>query len=699
MAESVVSSSDDEDFRWFPEPKKKPKISNTVSVSDLSFAVRGSMQAVQFRRPGPSLPWERGYAGRILNQRTSQSAWRFNFCAPAIPIIDAKVHTDKPAPYVFPAQTNMTARARIKTCKHFDSDDVLKSRALMKWRMILESDLEASEVGFQMLMLAESMSDADKIIALLNDVLALKATATLTKRVNAILGYVCWGRENSIFRPLLFEEPTVYSFLNYCRIVGCAPTKPKAFLQAVAFFGHAFGSGGARAIGDSSRIRGLADGEYLKKLPLKQARPLTVLEVRSLEHMVMDAEDVMDQVAAGQFVFNVLSCSRFSDPQWSESMAVEVDESFHGYIDMGTRKHKTATSVQKKTQFLPLVAPTFGLRKGSWAKSWLAARKATGLEVGSGPMLPAPSLKAMQWLSRPLTSAEGAQWLREILVLGGTPREAVSSVTTHSLKVTVLSWAAKFGTEISIRRQLGHHADPQLRSTLTYSRDAMSGPMLELEKILDAIRKGTFRPDMPRHQRFLTEESSRPVVITCPGQNSDGHDVPFDEVGPDFWEEVGQVEIEAEAPSREELVEFECDVEDKVDKEASIVGDTDSESDSDSSDSLSESCMPNPSSDEEAVCSMPDLAPIPHSNFDCIKFHVFQHRHSGILHVRGDEPHKFACKRLLNSFYHRIKSPLKFSWPNCLQCQSKISSTALQSEDLAAVANSEELPQQGTACR
>ena len=70
--------------------------------------------------------------------------------------------------------------------------------------------------------------------------------------------------------------------------------------------------------------------------------------------------------------------------------------------------------------------------------------------------------------------------------------------TAHSLKATALSWCAKFGIELGIRRLLGSHKKKGDKSALNYSRDALSAPLRDLDRVMAAIRCGAFRPDLGR---------------------------------------------------------------------------------------------------------------------------------------------------------------------------------------------------------
>ena len=80
--------------------------------------------------------------------------------------------------------------------------------------------------------------------------------------------------------------------------------------------------------------------------------------------------------------------------------------------------------------------------------------------------------------------------------------EDVKKFCSHSCKTTMLSWAAKAGLPMEDRRLLGGHSNPGEKMTLEYSRDALAGPLLRLEEVVRAVRKGEFRPDSTRSGRW-----------------------------------------------------------------------------------------------------------------------------------------------------------------------------------------------------
>ena len=89
---------------------------------------------------------------------------------------------------------------------------------------------------------------------------------------------------------------------------------------------------------------------------------------------------------------------------------------------------------------------------------------------------------------RPLSATEAGAWLRKLL--HGTKEQLQERrLSAHSMKATTLSYAAKFGLSAETRLQLAYHVGG-FKMLHTYSRDAAAQPLLELERVLHAIRDG-----------------------------------------------------------------------------------------------------------------------------------------------------------------------------------------------------------------
>eukprot|EP00971_Amphidinium_carterae_P338550 6475942-Amphidinium_carterae.1 len=104
--------------------------------------------------------------------------------------------------------------------------------------------------------------------------------------------------------------------------------------------------------------------------------------------------------------------------------------------------------------------------------------------------------------SEPLSSTHATRWLKEILCAGGEALPDVAGISTHSLKCTLLSWAAKYGLDRETRQILGYHMVSGSRSALHYSRDEQASPLRHLLRVVNAVAYGNFHPDAGRSGMF-----------------------------------------------------------------------------------------------------------------------------------------------------------------------------------------------------
>ena len=123
--------------------------------------------------------------------------------------------------------------------------------------------------------------------------------------------------------------------------------------------------------------------------------------------------------------------------------------------------------------------------------------------------MPAPDQNGMA-TQRPLESGECGKWLRRLLgVESSTAPGQDRRVSSHSLKCTMLSYAAKRGLSVPDRLMLGYHSS-QMHMAMVYSRDGAAASLLLLEKLIDEIARGKFRPDSTRSGRLIDSPSEKP---------------------------------------------------------------------------------------------------------------------------------------------------------------------------------------------
>ena len=119
-----------------------------------------------------------------------------------------------------------------------------------------------------------------------------------------------------------------------------------------------------------------------------------------------------------------------------------------------------------------------------------------------------------KWLKRTVDSQEASAWLTQLLRKRDPSMERV---TTHSLKHTPLGWLSKYGIYGETQTLLSHHSTGAL-STLDYSRDALSGPLRQFERLLKQIRLGAFSPDSTRSGYWIGRVGDLRDLSLLPGR-------------------------------------------------------------------------------------------------------------------------------------------------------------------------------------
>eukprot|EP00435_Cladocopium_sp_Y103_P050198 s108_g15.t1 len=426
--------------------------------------------------------------------------------------------------------------------------------ALKRWLVVIISFNRSTLVWRQ---LADEQDDVAKLVVL-SDLFRGKAPATLLKRARA-LEKLC-----SYFGIGAFpvSEGDLYRFFQYERSNGAPPSRLRSFIEAMSFCFHVLGMDELKDALNSKRLHGCA----VASVPhtISQASPLSVLELDKL-HAVLFESDGWDAVFSGCVLFVIYSRARWADAMHSASLLVDQDTSGDTwYLEAQCATHKTMHAAMYKHRMLPLVAPALGVVAQPWPDRWLQVRQTMGIKLPPRhALMPAPALDGTP-SRRPLSASEAGAWLRAILH-GSTAQLEDRKLTAHSMKSTMLSFAAKFGLSPETRLQLGYHTGG-FRMVHTYSRDAAAQPLLELERMLSAVRDKTFLPDCTRSGRFVeapkTTEPDRVSTMASDGQGprSSGGPVGGRQKGPvidltDAKVEVADSEVEAPSSSSDESEE------------------------------------------------------------------------------------------------------------------------------------------------
>ena len=381
-----------------------------------------------------------------------------------------------------------------------------RHQALLRWRLIVEEQLDSTNLGKQLQEAALGMKTDQYMQEMIEYAFADRATSTLTKRGTSLLKYLIWHRKAYGISGLPLLEKRVYEFMVEQKEAKCAPTSMSCFLSAVGFSKFVLDLQGSVEVLQSARIRGIAHSLYLTKRPLKQAKVFTAEQVKILEDLTRCALEPSDRVAAGFFCACLHTRACFSDLQFASIILCEGI----GYLEFGSCQVKTSKTKEAKTTLMPLVAPTLGLLSTPWAPVWIREREQQNLPCQACsfvlPMLGSNGA----WLDAPMDSRSATAWLKALLMGVGQTLEQVADLSTHSCKSTPLAWSARFGLSIETRQMLGHHVTADKVSALTYSRDAQALPLREYEKVLAAIRLGEFFPDSTRSGVFKKPKTSGP---------------------------------------------------------------------------------------------------------------------------------------------------------------------------------------------
>ena len=402
------------------------------------------------------------------------------------------------------AQKIATKKRRMMDVTIQDFDDRKLDEALRTWRGLVGEMGESSGL-FNQIMSCENGKVADRSF---NFAFFGKPASTLAERACSLRLYVRWAHASG-FKAFPLSEDVVFKYLDDLLMEGAPPTRAQSFTEALNFAKGYVGLQGVHDALSSRRVHGAVLASYARKDVRKQRSPLTKAEVVSLELFMTDdtsPDKERDGILAGFVLFCLYTRTRVGDAcRIGVELTVDLRPDGSGYINSGMLEHKTSSRVRAKIS-LPVGGAAVGVGGSSWASHWLALRARAGLNAATdGCLMPAPGYDG-SWSRKRITTHDTTVWLREILrVISGMEPARASSIGSHSLKATLLSWAAKFGIAPAARRKLGGHVKPKDVTLTTYSRDELAGPLRDLDQVLAAVRSGEFDPDSTRSGRFTRD--------------------------------------------------------------------------------------------------------------------------------------------------------------------------------------------------
>ena len=369
-----------------------------------------------------------------------------------------------------------------------------RAKIITAWNAALMTDPQCSIVGRQ---LAQAPSPEEQRESL-EWALISKRTATLAARLVPTVQYMRWARLSKLSVVWPPSEESAFRFLMHYAGKHQPLTRASRFMEMVRFWQHVLGAVCFKEITESRRLDGIAFQRTLSMGPRKQATPLATNHLEALEAAVFNRSlGNAELVLAGGALMMVALRSRFSDAQ----NIVKFSEDSGCIIAVPTQ---TKTSGRNPDRLeLVMAGPTMGVSGLDWLGSYIKLRIEIGIPLGIYPLVPAGEDGA--WKNTP-ARVQSFNWLLQELLWKLCPLSA-AGVSSHSLKATYLSMAAKFGLSPEVRAVLGYHLPAgATKSVKSYERDTLSGPVQALEDMLWHIRSGKFAPDAKRCDRFTNVE-------------------------------------------------------------------------------------------------------------------------------------------------------------------------------------------------
>ena len=548
-------SLQDDDSGYSPERVLCPSGDVSASV-DVDASLQSAWQSLQDR--GPQQIWEDGFWSQVFGNQSQA------FLAPAFTQFDrpmqigsfAEIPEDESS--VLGGRTLKKPRTAtdlflqvVKKGKQISWQDEREARrqcALKKWLELIYS----WKPDIKIRVWIDECVDLQSKLDMLEDVFAGKAPQTLMKRANSMTRFCKDAADMLVVFPC--TESEAYMLLYQDRINKGPASRRKAYLEAFAFCKFVLNVDEITPVLQSKRCFGTAVRN--EQEVLKQASPLLVCELVTLHGLTHDKSSLWDAVFAGAVLFVVYARARWSDAQHVEKIIADMDfeEDTIAFIEGRTSVHKSLNATAFKHRMLPLVAITDGVRVDKWAEDWLDCRRVLGIrDPPEHPLMPAPDETGAPTV-RPLDSSEAGEWSRAVLVKAGHTVEG-RKLTSHSLKATCLSFAAKRGFSQPDRLTLGYHAHQDMAHR--YARDAMSRPLQLLSDMMREIREGVFVPDNKRSGRLMPKGATEvgkgsslfPTPKQAPAPFSLVEDTASLDPLPAAQQEVPQNELESVASS------------------------------------------------------------------------------------------------------------------------------------------------------
>ncbi|CAE7318224.1 unnamed protein product [Symbiodinium sp. CCMP2592] len=446
----------------------------------------------------PALPWERGVFRAIFGDEGLTNPFDNLVLKMPGPLVPAHVPSAEPKIPEPPMPSADIASRAFKSFKDVhpsDERDMVMDRAVCKLQHIV-CRADVDRLSPELARAASSKDARDEVFGIVSACVGLRSPHTVVKRANTILD-------------------SVWNFISYLKKEKAAPTRAASLISALRFANFVLGLSLSEVLA-SRRILGLSAQLGVKKKATNRARPLKVSEVRFL-HGVLEDESapIWDRAICAYLLLALYARARHSDLVLVEEVIADFDRMCSGYLEIRLRFHKTAQTIAKKNDLLPVIVSSKGIVAGDWLGSATDAFERVGLTlngtVGAGLFRPFRSGGAAPG-RRSLRSSECTSMLKMVLERAGSD---VSMVTSHSLKRTLLDWGSKFCLDDGILALLGRHSKCVKGSVPVYAKEEALKAVRALEPMCQAVAAGSFHPDAAR-ALYFTDPPAPTVVPQAP---------------------------------------------------------------------------------------------------------------------------------------------------------------------------------------
>ena len=619
--------------------------------SAFTFA-RGIVASSSTSNSGPSLPWEKGPFASIFQDDQPTSLNEVALSEVPIPenphvqsyptSIDDLDESFTDAKRFFLLQSSPTLQDILPSADTFDSkQEGLRHLAIARLINIVGS--------FDTCGLSQACDSIWELQQSFHSALAMRSTNTLIKRSLSLKRYSDWCDSQGI-HVLPFQERAIFKYLSIVAAQS-APSGPLSILQAINFAIHVLSCKVAfphATTFPSQRIRGLCYGHQASGDVVQHAKPLAVAQISHLETLCATTDDPYFALIFGTMLITLYARARWHDIQAAQSIQFDPDTRAPEFIELPSRRFKTANILARRTEFLPITAVCFSISQQPWLAAYIRARQHFSLPISGRLFTPLlPQRLHNELASYELSSSVITKLLRRIF------RD--DTLRTHSLKHTLLSFAAKRGLSPHDRKLLGYHLDKEEVSLATYSRDMLSEPLRKLSVLLLEIQHGVFQPDNTR-SGYLQNQTSLDSA-TYPNSLTNT---------PDFSKSFeNQHQQFADFPVSEDHDSDLHPFDDSPPESTPVHSDSDSDNSSDISISDGEEASaipPPPEKFADESCYDPNLIE---------RFSAIQHCQSHRLHLIQDASHsRMLCGRAVSSTYIRLADWPQIPFPICSQCFS-----------------------------